>query len=245
MRRYRSASVRTQWAGSMRPENRWPPGQKEGGRREAISLWHKESALPFPVSPPGKGRGGRVPPTPEARRAPAKTAARIDAAGSPHKRAAAPLWIPCEQRRRRVTLCCKADRSLINQTGHLDLLTTGPQFPEFPPSLVCEMSGRSRVRCSCRRPVDGSRTRIAARTACANSAISGVYFTMTPASSRSAAGFFMVQSQRPSTEKASRTLPGVPPAEAYPELAKTIPPAITGPGPSREPPRASTPLIVW
>ena len=29
-----------------------------------ISLWRKELVLPFPVSPPGKSRGGRVPPTP-------------------------------------------------------------------------------------------------------------------------------------------------------------------------------------
>jgi hypothetical protein len=29
-----------------------------------ISLWRKELDLPFPVSPPGKSRGGRVPPTP-------------------------------------------------------------------------------------------------------------------------------------------------------------------------------------
>ena len=34
----------------------------------------------------------------------------------------------------------------------------------------------------------------------------------------------------PSTEKASRTLPGIPLA-AYPDSTKTIPPAIAGPGP--------------
>jgi len=44
------------------------------------------------------------------------------------------------------------------------------------------------------------------------------------------------RSHLPSTENASSTLPGAPPAAAYPEFAKTIPPAITGPGPSSDPP---------
>jgi len=49
----------------------------------------------------------------------------------------------------------------------------------------------------------------------------------------------------PSTENASRTLPGIPPAFTYPELVKSMPPAIAGPGPFNEPPRAVTPLTVW
>src|SRR5947208_6829389 len=47
----------------------------------------------------------------------------------------------------------------------------------------------------------------------------------------------------PSTEKASRTLPGIPLA-AYPDSTTTIPPAIAGPGPFRDPPRAGTSLTV-
>ena len=43
----------------------------------------------------------------------------------------------------------------------------------------------------------------------------------------------------PSTENARKTLPGMPFA-AYPELTKSIPPAMAGPGPFREPPRAGT-----
>src|SRR6266513_19198 len=53
-----------------------------------------EKPPPFPFPPPGESRGGRVPPTPEARREPANNAGTHRAAGSPHKRAAAPLCIP-------------------------------------------------------------------------------------------------------------------------------------------------------
>jgi hypothetical protein len=48
----------------------------------------------------------------------------------------------------------------------------------------------------------------------------------------------------PSTENASSTFPGVPPAVGYPELTKTMPAPITGPGPSIDPPRPGTPLTV-
>jgi len=48
----------------------------------------------------------------------------------------------------------------------------------------------------------------------------------------------------PSTEKASSTLPGMPPPAEYPELTNSIPPPMTGPGPSMEPPCASTPFTV-
>ena len=99
-------------------------------KRSACGTRNLLSPFPFPLR--GKaGAGGFPPRRKHAARQP-KPLARIDAAGSPHKRAAAPLWIPCEQRRRRVTLCCKADRSLINQTGHLDLLTT---------SQLCDYAG--------------------------------------------------------------------------------------------------------
>src|SRR2546422_10101502 len=47
----------------------------------------------------------------------------------------------------------------------------------------------------------------------------------------------------PSTENASRTLPGIP-FEAYPDPTKSIPPAIAGPGPFSDPPRAGTSLVV-
>ena len=49
----------------------------------------------------------------------------------------------------------------------------------------------------------------------------------------------------PSTENANRTLPGIP-FEAYPEGTKSIPPAIAGPGPFNDPPRAGTSLtVLW
>jgi hypothetical protein len=58
----------------------------------------KESDLPlsrFPLR--GQAGAGRVPPTPEHAARQQRALARSDAAGSPHKRAAAPLWIPCER----------------------------------------------------------------------------------------------------------------------------------------------------
>jgi hypothetical protein len=51
----------------------------------------KEVNRPFPVSPPGKAGAGGFPPRREHAAGQPKTLARIDAAGSPHKRAAAPL----------------------------------------------------------------------------------------------------------------------------------------------------------
>ncbi len=54
----------------------------------------KEFNPPFPFPPRGKpGRGGFPPRRKHAARQP-KPLARIDAAGSPHKRASAPLCIP-------------------------------------------------------------------------------------------------------------------------------------------------------
>jgi hypothetical protein len=49
----------------------------------------------FPLR--GKGRGGRVPPTPRHATRQQTALARSAAAGSPHKRAAAPLCIPGER----------------------------------------------------------------------------------------------------------------------------------------------------
>jgi len=46
----------------------------------------------------------------------------------------------------------------------------------------------------------------------------------------------------PSTENASRTLPGVPPKVPYPELTYTMPPMTAGPPPSSDPPRAFPPF---
>src|SRR5580765_5806202 len=48
----------------------------------------------------------------------------------------------------------------------------------------------------------------------------------------------------PSTEYASRTLPGIPLA-AYPDSTNSIPPAIAGPGPLSDPPRAGTSLTAF
>ena len=61
------------------------------------SLRQQGISSPFPVSP--KGKPGRVgsPHAGSTLRANKKRLARIDAAGSPHKRAAAPLCIPCER----------------------------------------------------------------------------------------------------------------------------------------------------
>src|SRR5579872_3646093 len=60
---------------------------------------------PFPFPPPGESRGGRVPPTPAARCAASQRRWRASCAGSPHKRAAAPLWIPCERGAEGLAIC--------------------------------------------------------------------------------------------------------------------------------------------
>src|SRR5271167_258930 len=59
-----------------------------------IACGAKESALPFSVSPPGKSRGGRVPPTPKARRMPAKNAGTQRCCRLPPQEGYAPLCIP-------------------------------------------------------------------------------------------------------------------------------------------------------
>jgi hypothetical protein len=75
------------------------PLEEQPGKRRSratnIACGSKELDLPFPVSPPGKagagGFPGGFPPRREHAARQPKTLARIDAAGSPHKRAAAPL----------------------------------------------------------------------------------------------------------------------------------------------------------
>ena len=64
-------------------------GTKADEKRTACGS--KEVEHPFPVSPPGKAGAGGFPPRREHAARQPKTLACIDAAGSPHKRAAAPL----------------------------------------------------------------------------------------------------------------------------------------------------------
>src|SRR5580700_7982609 len=65
-----------------------------------IACGSKEFHPPFPF-PPGASRGGRVPPTPMARCAPAKSAGPHPATGSPHKRDCRPLVHPLRARGRK------------------------------------------------------------------------------------------------------------------------------------------------
>ena len=62
---------------------------QNGLRQQGIST-------PFPVSQRGKPGRGRFPPRRKHAARQQRALSRIDAAGSPHKRAAAPLCIPCE-----------------------------------------------------------------------------------------------------------------------------------------------------
>src|SRR5262249_16818694 len=48
-----------------------------------------------------------------------------------------------------------------------------------------------------------------------------------------------------STANASSTFPGNPPRAGYPDTAKIIPPATTGPATSIAPPLPGMPLTVW
>ena len=48
-----------------------------------------------------------------------------------------------------------------------------------------------------------------------------------------------------SGENASNAFPGTPTLRGYPELMKTMPSTTTGPGPSIEPPCASTPFTAF
>lgn len=69
------------------------PAQRRTGATEAkkTACGSKEVDRPFPVSPPGKAGAGGFPPRREHDARQPKALARVDAAGSPHKRAAAPL----------------------------------------------------------------------------------------------------------------------------------------------------------
>ena len=81
--------------------------------QNANSAWHqqltfssnklacgsKEFDPPFPFPPQGQAGAGGFPPRRKHAARQQKALARIDAAGSPHKRAAAPLCIPRERRR--------------------------------------------------------------------------------------------------------------------------------------------------
>jgi hypothetical protein len=97
---------------------------RAGGGMKQPACGSKEGDLPlsrFPLR--GRaGAGGFPPRRTHAARQP-KALARIDAVGSPHKRAAAPLCIPRATTtvwgRAAMTLFCKADRSLINKTGQI------------------------------------------------------------------------------------------------------------------------------
>ena len=71
-----------------------PLGNEKQKRRKATeetACGSKESDRPIPVSPPGKAGAGGFPPRREHAARQPKAPARIDAAGSPHKRAVAPL----------------------------------------------------------------------------------------------------------------------------------------------------------
>jgi transposase len=68
------------------------PGKRQGASEaNKPACGSKEVNLPFPVSPPGKAGAGGFPPRREHAARQLKALARVEAAGSPHKRAAAPL----------------------------------------------------------------------------------------------------------------------------------------------------------
>src|SRR5438067_4655314 len=78
----------------------WKPWRaiSTGPQRGAeIACGSKEFWTPFPVSPKGQAGAGGFPPRRKHAARQQKALARIAAAGSPHKRAAAPLCIPRER----------------------------------------------------------------------------------------------------------------------------------------------------
>jgi hypothetical protein len=78
----------------------------------------KEFQPPFPFPQRGKPGRGRFPPRRKHAARQQKTLSRIDAAGSPHKRAAAPLCIPCEHRFCIPNQCGKENiREMKNKDG--------------------------------------------------------------------------------------------------------------------------------
>jgi antitoxin (DNA-binding transcriptional repressor) of toxin-antitoxin stability system len=86
-----------------------------------IGLRQQGSGTPFPVSPSGRKLGReRVPPTPAGTLPASKRRWQASCAGSPHKRAAAPLWIPREHFTQGVTVCvtpCRASLRRLNADG--------------------------------------------------------------------------------------------------------------------------------
>jgi hypothetical protein len=89
----------------------WKPGRtdlRDGaeGSIAVISRRQQGSGTPpFPFPPPGESRGGRVPPTPASTLPASKKRWQASCAGSPHKRAAAPLCIPCERGTQGLAMC--------------------------------------------------------------------------------------------------------------------------------------------
>jgi hypothetical protein len=61
-------------------------GVGEDHAQAEMACGSKEQKAPFPVSPTGESRGGRVPPTPQHAASQPKALSRIDAGGSPRKR---------------------------------------------------------------------------------------------------------------------------------------------------------------
>jgi hypothetical protein len=61
-------------------------GVGEDHAQAEMACGSKERKAPFPVSPTGESRGGRVPPTPQHAASQPKALSRIDAGGSPRKR---------------------------------------------------------------------------------------------------------------------------------------------------------------
>ena len=90
---------------------------------------------PFPVSPSGGKPGrGRFPPRRKHAARQQTALASIDAAGSPHKRAAAPLCIPCERAGELQVLGAKPELSIWLKTGTFYLALTRDRPFQAPAS---------------------------------------------------------------------------------------------------------------
>jgi hypothetical protein len=74
--------------------------ENASGQRDANRLRRKEFDPPFPFPLRGKAGAGGFPPRREHAARQPKALARIDAVGSPHKRAAAPCVSPAQTPRR-------------------------------------------------------------------------------------------------------------------------------------------------
>ena len=101
-------------------------GRTNDATREPAACGSGELECPlsrFPLR--GKGRGGRVPPTPRHAPRQKKALARSAAVGSPHKRAAAPLCIPRE-RIIQTNGAYANPEMLISRKTNFSVDTTGP-----------------------------------------------------------------------------------------------------------------------